>query len=189
MLEGLDNVPWATFTHAYGAADDLPALLRDLRALLRDLRAGDPAARDQALEELITSITHQGSRYLATAPAVRFLAELVAAPDTPNRHGIMQLLGYAAVGPDRDSLPDGIDLGRLHDPTYSLGGHEDDDAPWGWPPTTRCWRWCRHCCTCWTTTMPGCGRRPPTQPPGSPSMRRRACHGCGHGWRSSRIPT
>lgn len=64
---------------------------------------------------------------------MRFLAELVAVPDTPNRHHILLLLAYAAVGTDWPSLPDGIDPGRLGDPAYAPGcgpGRRQDEVPW-----------------------------------------------------------
>jgi hypothetical protein len=126
VLEGLAEVPWARLTHAYGPADDVPGLLCGLRA-------SDPAVAEQALKDLFASITHQGTRYPATAPAVRFLAELATAPDTPNRHHLLLLLAYAAVGTDRPSLPDGVDPGRLDDPTYAPGcgpGRRQDEVPW-----------------------------------------------------------
>jgi HEAT repeat protein len=125
VLEGLAEVPWARLPHAYGPADDVPGLLRGLRG-------SDPAVCEQALKDLFASITHQGTRYPATAPAVRFLAELATAPDTPNRHHILLLLAYAAVGTDWPSLPDGIDPGRLGDPTYAPGcaPGRQDEVPW-----------------------------------------------------------
>jgi hypothetical protein len=126
VLEGLDEVPWARLSHAYGSAGDVPGLLRDLRA--RDL-----AVCEQALTDLFASITHQGTRYPATAPAVPFLAELAAASDTPNRHHLLLLLAYAAVGTDWPSLPDGVDPGRFGDPSYAPGcgpGRRQDEVPW-----------------------------------------------------------
>jgi hypothetical protein len=126
VLEGLAEVPWGRLAHAYGPADDVPGLLRDLRA-------SDPAVSEQALEDLFASITHQGTRYPATAPAVPFLAELASAPDTLNRQHLLLLLAYAAVGTDWPSLPDGIDPGRLGDPNYAPGctpGRRQDEVPW-----------------------------------------------------------
>ncbi len=32
MLDGLDDVPWDRLHHAYGAASDVPGLLRELAA-------------------------------------------------------------------------------------------------------------------------------------------------------------
>jgi hypothetical protein len=51
--------------------------------LLRGLRASDPAVAEQALKDLFASTTHQGTCYPATAPTVRFRAELAAAPAPP----------------------------------------------------------------------------------------------------------
>jgi hypothetical protein len=126
VLEGLDEVPWERLSHAYGSAGDVPGLLRDLRA-------SDLAVCEQALTDLFASITHQGTRYPATAPAVPFLAELAAASDTPNRHDLLLLLAYAAVGTDWPSLPDGVDPARFGDPSYAPGcgpGRRQDEVPW-----------------------------------------------------------
>ncbi|MDX3568308.1 hypothetical protein [Streptomyces sp. ID05-47C] len=71
-LAGLDDRPWPELDHAYGSAEDLPAVLR---ALAGD----DPEATAGALEELYGSILHQGTVYAATAEAVPFLAHLAAA--------------------------------------------------------------------------------------------------------------
>lgn len=69
MLDGIDDIDWSALTHAYGPADDIPALLR---------AAGSPdaAERETALEELFSSFCHQGSIYPATAAAVPFVARL-----------------------------------------------------------------------------------------------------------------
>ncbi|EST20363.1 hypothetical protein [Streptomyces niveus] len=65
MLDGIDDIDWSALTHAYGPADDIPALPR---------AAGSPdtARRDTALHELISSLRHQGSIHPATAAAVPF---------------------------------------------------------------------------------------------------------------------
>ncbi|MFE9456758.1 HEAT repeat domain-containing protein [Streptomyces californicus] len=68
----LDAQPWASYTHAYGGAEDVPG---HLRALAGD----DDAAADEAQSELYGSILHQGSVYEATAKAVPFLARTAAA--------------------------------------------------------------------------------------------------------------
>jgi hypothetical protein len=54
MLERLDTIDWATFSHAYGSAEDVPALIRALRS-------PDPETRDCALSELFSTIWHQGT--------------------------------------------------------------------------------------------------------------------------------
>ncbi|MGV9940488.1 hypothetical protein [Streptomyces sp. NPDC003401] len=71
-LAGLDDRPWPELDHAYGSAEDLPALLRSLAG-------DDPDTADGALHELYGSILHQGTVYPATVEAVPFLARLAAA--------------------------------------------------------------------------------------------------------------
>jgi hypothetical protein len=123
MLERLDGVDWAAVEHAYGPATDVPDLLRALRS-------PDPATREQVRHELFGTIVHQGTRYAATAAAVPFLAELALAPDTPDRHWLVILLTYAAIGYDEASLPGGIvELSQL-DRTTSMPGKEHTFGPW-----------------------------------------------------------
>ncbi|MEV7526308.1 hypothetical protein [Streptomyces sp. NPDC091371] len=66
----LDDVPWHALTHAYGSAEDVPALIR---ALYDD----DEETTGEAVYELYGNIHHQGSVYPASAPAVPFLAHAV----------------------------------------------------------------------------------------------------------------
>src|SRR5689334_16110190 len=72
MLEGLDQVDWANLQHAYGAATDVPDLIR---AILQD----DEPKSTEALGELINSISHQGTIYPVTAHVVPFMNELFSA--------------------------------------------------------------------------------------------------------------
>ncbi|MFD9293003.1 hypothetical protein ACFWBV_33035 [Streptomyces sp. NPDC060030] len=68
----VDAHPWASLTHAYGSAADVPDCLRAL--------AGDDDEKaEEALSELYGSILHQRSVYEATAHAVPFLARMAAA--------------------------------------------------------------------------------------------------------------
>jgi hypothetical protein len=125
MLEGLDAVDWAAVEHAYGPATDVPDLLRALCF-------PDPAARKHARHALFGTIVHQGTRYAATAAAVPFLAELAVAPDTPDRHWLVVLLTYAAIGYDAASLPAGIVDGTLDElaRTTNTPGDEQAYGPW-----------------------------------------------------------
>lgn len=72
FLAELDAQPWASYSHAYGSAEDVPGFLR---ALAGD----DDAAAEEAQSELYGSILHQGSVYEASAEAVPFLARIAAA--------------------------------------------------------------------------------------------------------------
>lgn len=89
MLEGLDRVDWATLTHSYGSAADVPA---DLRALALASTCND------ALERLTSTIYHQGSIYKATAPAVSFLAEILEGAPTPCKLHALELLSLISMG-------------------------------------------------------------------------------------------
>lgn len=119
------GVDWAAVAHAYGPAADVPDLLRALRS-------PDPAAREHARHALFFTVVHQGTRYSATAPAVPFLAELALAPDTPDRHQLVWLLTYAAIGYDEASLPAGIVKGSLDElaRTTNTPGEEREYGRW-----------------------------------------------------------
>jgi hypothetical protein len=90
-------------THAYGAATDVPAQIRALRSSVA-------SERERALWELYGNIFHQGTRYDATAYAVPFLLEVLAAPDCPDRTGLLDLLAGIAVGYDESWLPEGLPI-------------------------------------------------------------------------------
>ncbi|MEV0157230.1 hypothetical protein AB0H57_26365 [Micromonospora sp. NPDC050686] len=98
MRLDLDSVDWASLTHAYGSAEDVPGLIRDLRV-------SDDEVRRAAMYELYGNIYHQGTRYEASAYAVPFLLELLADPATPARHEVTQLLSCLAVGYTPYDLP------------------------------------------------------------------------------------
>jgi hypothetical protein len=75
-LPGLDDVPWASLYHAYGAADDVPMLLR--------LLCEDGPDWDENMTELVYgNVLHQGSCCPATAPTMRLLARLATAGTLP----------------------------------------------------------------------------------------------------------
>ncbi|MEU6754046.1 HEAT repeat domain-containing protein [Spirillospora sp. NPDC046719] len=103
LLAGLDDVDWAGLRHAYGYADDVPALLRTLRT-------PDQEERQNALHTLYASIYHQGSRYPASGPAVPFLLALAAEPTTPDRDDPLYLATGMAIGSDESHLPAGVDI-------------------------------------------------------------------------------
>ncbi|MDN3294528.1 HEAT repeat domain-containing protein [Streptomyces ficellus] len=94
MFTGIDEVDWASLGHAYGPADDVPALLRGLAS-------SDPAEREIALDGMYGSVHHQGDVYDSTLACIPFLLELVATPEVQDRGCIIELL--TSIG--------GIDLG------------------------------------------------------------------------------
>ncbi|MCM2416907.1 HEAT repeat domain-containing protein [Streptomyces sp. RKAG293] len=79
-LARLGDVDWAALRHAYGAADDVPGMLRDL------YRPGRAAA---AADDLLTHVHHQGGAVCSSAPAA--LAYVVAAAADPAIAGEVRL--------------------------------------------------------------------------------------------------
>ncbi len=85
MLTGIEEVDWASLGHAYGPADDVPALLRGLAS-------ADPAEREAGLDGMYGAVHHQGDVYDSTLACIPFLLELVADPVVQDRGGIVELL-------------------------------------------------------------------------------------------------
>ncbi|WP_412537789.1 HEAT repeat domain-containing protein [Longispora sp. K20-0274] len=113
MLDGLDDVQWARLGHAYGPADDVPDLIRALCSPEEKERAA-------ALHQLYGNIFHQGTRYEATAYAVPFLLEVLAAPATRDRAALLGLLAAITVGYDENWLPDAIPIAEFR--AEAVGG-------------------------------------------------------------------
>lgn len=91
VFEGLDDIDWASLTHAYGSASDVPALLRALAT-------GNESSRAAAIGELFGNIYHQGTVYSASAPALPYLYELLGSPDVPGKDWIAYLIASIADG-------------------------------------------------------------------------------------------
>jgi HEAT repeat protein len=102
MLEGLDRINWDRLAHAYGRAGDVPGHIRALAS-------PDARARQRAVNSLVNTIFHQGSRYRASAPAVPFLFELLKHPEAQDKEQIIVLLERLAVGYPENYLLRGFD--------------------------------------------------------------------------------
>ncbi|MGW5160571.1 HEAT repeat domain-containing protein [Nonomuraea wenchangensis] len=92
-LELIDAIDWASLTHAYGPATDVPDLLQALIS-------HDPQVRQAALEEIYGSVLHQGTVYEASLACVPFLLAAVADPSVPGRAGLVELLAGIVSGDD-----------------------------------------------------------------------------------------
>jgi HEAT repeat protein len=91
MMDDLDDIPWGELQHAFGAASDVPSLLRSLGS-------GDRQVRDAALTELWNNIWHQGTVYEATPFALPFLIRLLQGQDHPHRGSIACLVASIIAG-------------------------------------------------------------------------------------------
>jgi hypothetical protein len=85
MLEDLDKVNWSQLSHAYGAASDVPELLRDLAS-------PDATIREKTHAVLYSNIYHQGTIYEATAYVVPFLLELLQTPQVADKEWLLNYL-------------------------------------------------------------------------------------------------
>lgn len=94
-LPDVEDVNWAELEHAYGTAADVPQMLTGL--------AANDARWSEHLDDLVGSVTHQGSSYSSTAPALRLVAGLAAAPQlSPKRRlDLLYTLFLAAAALDR----------------------------------------------------------------------------------------
>jgi hypothetical protein len=119
MLEGLDNVDWAAFEHAYGPATDVPELLRQLSR----------GAPDQELRHILFgNLHHQCSVWPASAKAIPFLVEILV--EKRDDLELQQfLLGYlTALAIGFDHFPK-----RMNVDEHFAAEEEDDEqfAAWG----------------------------------------------------------
>lgn len=91
MLETLNSVPWGELEHAYGKASDVPDLLRALAS-------PEQKIYEDAINNLWSSVTHQGTVYSSTAYVVPFFCELLEAPEVQNKPALFYYLTKIAHG-------------------------------------------------------------------------------------------
>lgn len=91
------TIHWAALTHAYGSADDLPAILQALKP--------DPA--DECWGELWSRVCHQGSVYPASAAVLPHLLAAVRRWSGAARISPLHLAGAIVVSQD---AAEGFDL-------------------------------------------------------------------------------
>ncbi|OIJ68585.1 hypothetical protein [Streptomyces mangrovisoli] len=96
MFTGMDEVDWASLRHAYGSAEDVPALLRGLAS-------ADPAERETALDGMYGAVHHQGDVYDSTLACLPYLFALAAREEVPDRGAIVELL--VSIGVEGDRAP------------------------------------------------------------------------------------
>ncbi|WP_331738475.1 HEAT repeat domain-containing protein [Embleya sp. NBC_00896] len=93
MFTGLDDIDWASMEHAYGSAEEVPALLRSMGS-------ADVEERNKAFDEFYGVVYHQNSVYEPTAASLPFLFELACDAGTPDRAAVVELI----VGIGEDAL-------------------------------------------------------------------------------------
>jgi hypothetical protein len=106
-------VRWAGLSHAYGPATDVPNMVERLR---------DPTTVAAGLDELWSSIVHQGSRCSATAATVPLLVDVALDPGVVDRAGVLMLVTSCATG----NLGDGFGWQAQRDLQHT----EEERAAW-----------------------------------------------------------
>ncbi len=137
LFDEIDDMPWAELHHAYGAATDVPGLLKALMtpeaASSEIQRAAQNNKRDvfeQVTWELWGNVFHQGSVWQVTAMTVPFLAEILRdGPDlSDHKLFLIEYLHHLALGYPDDLFPDLPDPDELFAPVAGLqepGGEPD----------------------------------------------------------------
>ncbi|WP_217133252.1 HEAT repeat domain-containing protein [Streptomyces sp. AC558_RSS880] len=85
MFNGLHDIDWSSMDHAYGSAEEVPALLPAFRS-------PDAGERSEALSRFYSAVHHQGDVYPCTAASLPFLFELAGDAETPDRAAVVKLL-------------------------------------------------------------------------------------------------
>jgi hypothetical protein len=98
MFDGLHDIDWASMEHAYGSAEEVPALLWALHS-------PDAEERRKALDRFYGAVHHQGDVYPVTAASLPFLFELAADGAAPDRAAVVALL--VSIG--RESIEQGFE--------------------------------------------------------------------------------
>lgn len=116
LLAGLDSVPWASLSHAYGEATDVPDLLRALvdpdgaPAPIR-AAADDKPIREHVIWTLYGNVFHQGTVWQVTPHVIPFLVEILA--DGPReaelQSFVLEYLRHLSHGYPGDMFPDLIE--------------------------------------------------------------------------------
>ncbi|MDG6105759.1 hypothetical protein Daura_18895 [Dactylosporangium aurantiacum] len=99
-LDELGGVDWGALSHAWGAADDVPDLLRRLVG-------PDPRGRADALGELRGTVHRHGDVFDGTVAAIPFLLAVAGDARVPDRAGVLRLLaGIGGATRREDPGPD-----------------------------------------------------------------------------------
>ena len=107
MGTGLDEVDWSSMQHAYGSAEEVPALLLALRS-------PDAEERSKALSRFCSAVHHQGDVYPCTTASLPFLFELAGDATAPDRAGFVGLLvSIGSVAVERCDVDYGDEAGLV----------------------------------------------------------------------------
>lgn len=116
MFADLFEIDWASLSHAYGTAEDVPPVLQGLLS-------EDPDAREIALDQFHGAVHHQGDIYDSTVACLPFLFELVENRTVPGRGPVAELfasLGESLAGAARLQVDEDADWRVLYQQADTL---------------------------------------------------------------------
>jgi len=114
IFEGLNEIPWADLTRAYGSAEEVPMWLRQLTS-------ADSKVRHIALNHLWGSICHQNWICPATGYAVPYLIELLQMPGVRGKDQILDML--ADIVSSSDTLDEATWRANADVPQWNVPTH------------------------------------------------------------------
>jgi hypothetical protein len=103
LTEDLEAVPWEKLQDAYGPSGKTPGYLRKLASGVED-------ERQEAYDELTSTIWHQGSVYEASLHAIPPLAALLRRKDLPDPALVLELLYLLGTGSGWHTAHQGLAL-------------------------------------------------------------------------------
>lgn len=98
--ERLAGAEWASLSHAYGDADDVPGWLEGVT---------DSATVEESVQELWAAVLHQGTIYDSTPPAMEVLASMLGAGKTADPDLVAWLLSMYALSVEQYAAVDDLD--------------------------------------------------------------------------------
>src|SRR4051794_24279697 len=110
-MVALDSPRWKELQHAYGSAEDVPALLRALAAEATPRFSEHPAeARNNPTpwDEVYSSLCHQTSASSATYAAFPHIVEIAESSGVSMRVEVLLLAGTIQIHNNRDNVPNDL---------------------------------------------------------------------------------
>jgi hypothetical protein len=120
MSTKTENVRWAALEHAYGRADDIPAILEAFSKAPTKLVYGSKLF--DVTNELYSRVLHQGTIYSASPPVAHFAIEMLPKVEIEKKGILYSLLSGMAEAP-RKAFADGRAI-----PCHAGGDPEDGAA-------------------------------------------------------------
>src|SRR5215469_3310313 len=97
----LDSTRWSQLTHAYGAASDIPALLRELVSL-----PPDEGKEAEPYFSLWSSLCHQSDAYTASFAAVPHIVSIMASAPARTPWTLFQLVACIEIARANGRAPE-----------------------------------------------------------------------------------